>query len=630
MCGIAGIFSRVRDAGDLNRRVTLMTSSLIHRGPDAGATISLANTECGSPVSVAFGHRRLAIIDLSDAAAQPMRDVQNANVLTYNGEIFNHRELRTDLAQRGHRFISQSDTEVILKAYAEWGVGAWRKLEGMFAFAIWDERNRDLHLVRDQMGIKPLYYANQGSCVTFASEVRGILASGLVDRRLSYEGLDSYLRYGSVQEPSTFIAGIQSIAPGSYLTVSANGLCNTRKYWSLLECTQRNVPRRISAMDIFPAIEETIERQLVSDAPLGVFLSGGIDSSAIAALAAKGGRAVKTFCIRADDPFEDESAYAEATANHLKCEHSTLTVTGAEMRRDLSAALASYDQPSHDGLNTYIISSLIRKAGIKVALSGLGGDELFVGYSGFRKAQRVARLGEYNRLLPTPLLKALRWCLGKCTPVGSSRGAAIETLCDPSLPASYFAARTMFCESHRARLTTIPASSGAAWMNREKLLAEQSRDLSLINSISYLEMQTYMLSTLLRDADQMSMAHGLEIRVPFVDSRLVEKVLPIEAFEKTGGANGKKLLLAAVQHLLPTNLSARPKRGFTLPLKTWLSVDLRRDVEAVFFAHDLKGPWDKSCLRAVWRDFLLGRVSWTRVQTIYVLEDWLQRHAIRS
>jgi asparagine synthase (glutamine-hydrolysing) len=344
-----------------------MIDCSIHRGPDDSGCDSVA--EESERHAVVFGHRRLAIVDLSAAGHQPMQDSESGHWITFNGEIYNFRELRQELEGRGHLFRSHSDTEVILKAYAEWGVGCWRRLRGIFAFGLWDARARELHLVRDHLGVKPLYYAQAEKGLIFASEVRAILGSGGIERRLSLEGLSSYLKYGSVQEPVTLIAGVESLTPGHFLTVETGGRSAVRAFWRVSECLERNNESAPTVKDVRAVLEDSVRRQMMADVPVGVFLSGGVDSTAIAALALNAQTGpVRTFCIGSDDPQVDESSEAARTAQILGSEHSNLVLEGGVVRQKLDVALSSYDQPSYDGINTYFVSMLVRQAGIKVAI----------------------------------------------------------------------------------------------------------------------------------------------------------------------------------------------------------------------------------------------------------------------
>ena len=560
-----------------------------------------------------------------------MSDPVAGNWITYNGEIYNFLELRGDLEKRGHRFVSRCDTEVILKAYAEWGVGCWRRLRGIFAFGLWDERYHELHLVRDHMGVKPLYFAYENNSLVFASEVRALLDAGLNRRKLSVDGLWSYLKYGSVQEPVTLVQGVESVEPGHFLTCDAHGRKIQHHYWRLGECINRNWATQPSSDEVSAALRDSVKRQLVSDVPLGVFLSGGVDSSAIAALAVHAGYGqVKTFCIGTDDKNSDESAEAKATSAWLGTEHTTLVLQANIVAANFGNALNSYDQPSIDGLNTYFVSKLVRDAGISVALSGLGGDEVFLGYGGFEKAMRMARLGRQLAWIPTALRKQLGVAVDCFSTLGRSTPTALSELLR-SKSSSYYCSRTLFssCSGESLLSSGFPGRSAAsAWGKRESELVKGGEALSDINRISFLEIQTYMMSTLLRDADQMSMAHGLELRVPLIDHQLIEHVLPLLDSEKLVGNQSKSLLIRAMGTAIPPFIAARAKRGFSLPLHRWILGELYPVFDDHFNSAVLRGPWDRAVYRNVWNDFLSGRVSWSRILSLYSLEHWMQRNKI--
>jgi asparagine synthase (glutamine-hydrolysing) len=627
MCGIAGLWTNRSGVDAAVQRVGAVTTAVAHRGPDDKGVEAVNQ----SP-AVVFGHTRLSILDLSSAGHQPMLDPLTRNWITYNGEIYNFPELRAELEALGQVFRSKCDTEVILKGYAQWGVGCWRRLRGIFAFGIWDTECRELHLVRDHLGVKPLYYVAPPEGLVFSSEVRAIVASGLISKKLSVAGLNSFLKYGSVQEPCSLVHGVESVPPGHYLTCALDGKVITRNYWSVVECVVRNWETQPRADEVRYYLEDSIQRQLISDVPVGVFLSGGVDSTVIAALAARAQPgAIKTFCIGVEQAELDESTESLDTAKFLGCQHSTLILEGSKVKEMLSAAIASYDQPSYDGLNTYFISKLVRQAGIKVALSGLGGDELFVGYSGFSKVQQIGRIDGWAHLLPASARDFLSGVLANCSAPGAAVGGTLSEVLDPKISESYFASRTLFSRRHIEKLTGIGSGSrwiDQPWVHRERRLSKAAGELKGVDRASFFEMQTYMLSTLLRDSDQMSMVHGLELRVPLIDPVLVEHVLPVAMKDKVKGREGKQLLFGALGNLLPAAVVNRRKRGFTLPFRQWMQRDLRGMVGERFLDIKPRGPWDERAFRQIWLDFQSGRVAWSRVLALYVLESWLQDNGV--
>lgn len=641
MCGILGIWTNRMQCEQALQCSRLMSSALAHRGPDDdGIEVVNANGEMsrgesreiiGGPL-VLFAHRRLSILDLSGAGHQPMRDPATGNWITFNGEIYNFSDLRAELVGRGHKFRSKCDTEVILKSYAEWGVGCWRRLRGMFAIGLWDSKYQELHLVRDHLGVKPLYIGRSENGLVFASEVRAILASRLVDRRISVEGLNSYLKYGSVQEPCTLVDRVESLPAGHYLTCAPDGRTTVRHYWTVSECLVRNWEAPPRAEEVRHYLEDAVRRQLISDVPVGVFLSGGVDSTVIAALAtrARPGE-INTFCIGVEQKEFDESAEAALTAKFLGCRHTTLMLDGNQVQKQFDAAIGSYDQPSYDGINTYFISMLVRQAGIKVALSGLGGDELFVGYEGFSKARRMTRISEVAHFFPRTIRRWLGESLAAISPPGDAIPGTVSEVLDAELVEPYFSSRTLFSRHHIERLTGTRLNvdwSQQSWVRREQELSRSAAGLHGVDRVSFMELQTYMLSTLLRDSDQMSMAHGLELRVPLIDPELLEHVLPVAMEEKTTGGVGKQLLFDALGALLPSEVLTRRKRGFTLPFRDWMHRDLQNTVGERFLDIKPQGPWDERTFRQIWHNFRAGRIAWSRVLTLFVLENWLQENQV--
>jgi len=639
MCGIVGIWTSRLDREEARRQVVAMTDRARHRGPDDQGLDVVSDAPAalsggGAGPLVVFGHRRLSIVDLSKAGHQPMHDPVTGNWITYNGEIYNFPELRMELEGKGHRFLSHCDTEVILKGYAEWGIGCWRRLRGIFAFGLWDFRNRELHLVRDHLGVKPLYYANTTLGVCFASEVRSLLASRWCEQRLNVDALRSYLKYGSVQEPCTLVEGIVSLTAGHYLTCDSTGMVTVRHFWSVAECIVRNWERQPVADDVFALLEDSVRRQMVADVPVGVFLSGGLDSTAIAALAARAQPGnVRTFCIGSDERQFDESNEAARTAELLGCQHQTLILEGRMVSDGLSDAIDCYDQPSYDGINTYFISRLVRQQGIKVALSGLGGDELFIGYDGFRKSRALERIGRYERLSPHGARRMVFDLFGNRSPPGGAFAGAISEIFSDDLASPYFASRILFSRAHMRRLmagVSHSASGQSAWERRECRLAQQAMGMADIDRISFLELQSYMLSTLLRDSDQMSMAHGLELRVPLIDPIVVEHLMAINTKEKTSLGVNKQLLQMALANLVPREVATRKKHGFTLPFERWLLCDLEAQIGACFQSKSLRGPWEEKAFRDVWANFKVGRVAWSRVLTLFILERWLEKNGVTA
>ncbi|HEX8707835.1 MAG TPA: asparagine synthase (glutamine-hydrolyzing), partial [Pyrinomonadaceae bacterium] len=402
MCGIAGIISAsgerepesgARGAG-LREALARMVKYLDHRGPDDRGLSVLSPKGC----EVGLGHTRLSILDLSTAGHQPMSDPRTGNQITYNGEVYNFRELRGALGEGPDAWRSQSDTEVILRAYQRDGRECLENLRGMFAFGLWDAGRRKLLLARDRLGIKPLYYYAGRGFFLFASEVKALLESGLVPRRLDRLGLWHYLAYQSVPAPRTLVEGVRALEPGSWMTVDERGEREAGCYWNMLSrgtAEARDAAPAESRRRVRELLHEAVALNLVSDVPVGAFLSGGLDSSAVVALMREAGAAPRTFTVGFAESGYDEASQARRTAAHFQTVHTEIRLTQERLLEQLPEALAVMDQPTGDGLNTYVVARAVREQGIKVALSGLGGDEFFAGYPSFTRLKRMMRYGRW-------------------------------------------------------------------------------------------------------------------------------------------------------------------------------------------------------------------------------------------
>jgi asparagine synthase (glutamine-hydrolysing) len=637
MCGIFGIVSR---DGELPREVLVRAErSLAHRGPDDAGTVVI---EGGAGIGqLGFAHTRLSIIDLSPLGHQPMQDPATGNWIVFNGEIYNFRDLRRELESGGAEFRSQSDTEVILRAYRVWGEDCLSRLRGMFAFALWDAPQQRLLLARDPMGIKPLYYFQAETYFLFASEVRTLLKSGLVPRRLDSTGVLSYLAFGSVYEPWTIVEGVSALPPASVLTVE-RGSVSGREYWSPLrqaagrDLKEEPSPDRGAAADRLPAIlRDAVLSHLVSDVPVGVFLSGGIDSSSLVAILSHNGVRANTFSLVFSEEEFNEARYSRAVARRFGTEHHEIPVSPDDTLALLPEALRAMDQPTIDGINTYLVSAKTRAAGVKVALTGLGADEMFAGYSNFRRVSRMEKfLKRFGRLpgLARRTVAASLAALGARSDRNrklAELASSLDLSVNPHFVHPYFLARMLFAPSERKR----PFGSGG-YEAAEQALASalrqsvaESQSLDPVNRVSYLESQFYMRNTLLRDSDFMSMAHGLELRVPFLDRALVETCFHIPGTKKLEGRFPKSLLLASLGVELPGEIVNRPKRGFVLPFERWLRGEMRPVVESALLRGDSDRPGlDPGAAREVWDRFLAGETSWSRPWSLFVLAQWCEQN----
>jgi asparagine synthase (glutamine-hydrolysing) len=631
MCGIVGILTRKTQISPAV--LEQATASLAHRGPDDSGTVLLKQTQ-PEPLEIGLGHRRLAILDLSPLGHQPMHDPITGNWIVFNGEIYNFRELRKELEAAGAEFKSHSDTEVILAAYRVWGESCLTRLGGMFAFALWDEPRKRLLFARDPMGIKPLYYHQSEQTFVFASEIRTLLRTGLVPRKPDPTGVLSYLAFGSVYEPWTILDGVKAVPPGHVLTVES-GSVRSREYWNPLHSCSLDESvassgNGIAAAKQLPAVlRDAVLSHLVSDVPVGVFLSGGIDSSALVAVLSHNGVRANTFSLVFQEEEFNEGQYSREVARRFGAEHHEIPVSQQDTLAVLPEALCAMDQPTIDGVNTYLVSAKTRAAGVKVALTGLGADEMFAGYSNFHRVPRMEifskQFGRLPKLARRPIAASIALFGGKGD---RSRKLAELATGHDSIVHPYFLVRTLFGAAEREALVNAgceESERSLASILRQSIA--QSSTLDPVNRVSYLESHCYMRNTLLRDSDFMSMAHGLELRVPFLDRTLVEACFRIPGDKKLQGSLPKGLLLASLGVELPREIVNRPKRGFTLPFERWLRGEMRPVVEDEL----LKSNWDQtsisaSAVREVWSRFLAGETSWSRPWSLYVLRRWCERN----
>jgi asparagine synthase (glutamine-hydrolysing) len=622
MCGFFGLVTRAQDGVDLEG----VLRSLAHRGPDGSGTFR--GTAAGRRCTLA--HTRLAVIDLSEGGHQPRSSADGRYTIAFNGEIYNHREVRGDLERAGRRFTTTSDTEVLVEAFAEWGPACLSKLRGMFAFAIWDALLGTIFLARDRLGIKPLYVTRTPNGIAFASEVRTLLKAGLGSRSLSQQGLYDYLTWGSAADPTTLVEGVESVLPGTY--VEADGTCvRSRAYWQPRATSKPPGSVAEAVERIRPVLGSAVTSHLVADVPVGVFLSGGIDSSVITALArAASSGELHTFSIGLEEDAMGESPHAEAVARAIGTTHHSLPLSGVTVREDLDEALAALDQPSGDGINTYFVARAVRRAGLKVVLSGLGGDEIFAGYDHFRN---FGRLRQLTGLLPAgaapKLLAGLRRFGPRALRGREAKLAALLTA-PRADAATYAVLRSMFTPTQVATLlpdARVPLAS-AAFV--PAYLAEQPhRAIDSVNLFSVLELTNYLRNTLLRDSDSMSMAHGLELRVPFLDHLLVEELLAIPGPMKLSDEVNKPLLVAAAP-TLPRAAVYRKKMGFQLPFDAWLRGALKPKVEALLLEGALTtiAGLRSAEVEHMWRSFQMGSrdINATRIWSLVALSFWCDRN----
>jgi len=636
VCGIAGVIVTEPERYDLRAVVERARLSLTHRGPDDHGLFAPVGGRC------ALAHTRLSIIDLSPAGHQPMSTPDGRYWITFNGEIYNFRELRRELERSGEAFASQSDTEVILRLYARDGADCLSRLRGMFAFAIWDAERQKLFIARDRLGVKPLYYYAGEGMVIFASEVRAILATELVPRQVDPVALNEYLAYQSIPAPRTLIKGVRSLPPGAWMTIDAAGVIEERAYWDLLRNSSteaREASKTAALRRTGELLREATELHLVSDVPVGVFLSGGIDSSAIVALMSELGHTPHTFSVIFAESNYDESVYARQVAARFGAEHTEIRLTESAMLDQLPDALSAMDQPTGDGINTYVVSRAVKEAGVKVALSGLGGDEFFAGYPSFLRLEKAVRYLRPLSYLPAAARAAAARVV-ELAGGGSVRAtkAAAMIGSDGSLAEIYPVTRQVLSLSQRRALLNgrwkrLDEESQDPYVEMLKA-AYQNTGAELFAQISYAEGRAYMHDVLLRDTDQMSMAHALEARVPLLDHKLVEYLMGAPDEYKRPNGTPKSLLVASLGDLLPRDVTHRPKQGFTLPFADWMRGELRRFCEERLHPQRIaaRGIFDANEINKLWRAFLNGSqaVSWSRLWVLVALEEWLERNQAQS
>lgn len=591
MCGIAGILT----PGPLSSRhragLAAMRGALRHRGPDGQGEWT---SPCGT---AAFAHTRLAVFDRTAAAAQPMSIANGRFTITYNGAIYNLAELRRSLGQRGIRFETHSDTEVILRLYEREGAAAIEQLRGMFALAIWDAGARSCLLARDRFGIKPLYYAVTGGAFAFASEVRALWQSSLVSPDLDPDALYGYLRCGSVPEPATLLREVKCLPAGHHVTWSGQ-LPAPQPYWHLRFGSDGSPETAVA--DTRRVLADSVERHFAGDAPVGVFLSGGVDSSAIVALAsAAGRRGVKTFSLSFPGTPDDEGPLARRTAEHFGAEHHTCEMNAVTARSALAAYTRAADQPSIDGLNTYVMAEFARAGGATVVLSGVGADELFGGYHTFTGVPRLAAW--HKRFAWTGAVGAgVGRLVESAAPDVRSRRVADMISRAPGLDNAYQAYRGIFTHAEATALAGrfLDADAGPFALPRE-----EAGDSSPQDTVSRFELTRYVRNQLLRDGDVMSMAFGVELRTPYLDAEVVDCVSAIPAAVRL--ERGKALLRRAVPEIPPW-VARQPKRCFQFPFEHWID-----------------GEWRKALTAA--DDTYPAGTIWYRTWCVFALESWMSK-----
>jgi len=574
MCGIVTIFAYGDAAPSVEQEeLTRIREAMLPRGPD-GVGLWLSSDR-----RVGLAHRRLAIIDLSDAGAQPMATKDEHLHLVFNGEIYNYRALRNELEKQGHHFFSNSDTEVLLHLYREKGREMVHHLRGMYAFAVYDATKKGIFLARDPFGIKPLYYANDGQTLRVASQVKALLQGGQLDATPEPSGHVGFFLWGYVPEPSTLYKQIHAFPAGSTLWIDRTGHCDLRSFYNIaahLGDIEETVPFRTRTEiqeQLRAALVDSVKHHMVADVPVGIFLSAGLDSTTLAALAAEVAatslRAITLGFKNYQGTVHDETPGAETVARHYGLRQQTQWITRSDFQAHLNSVLAAMDQPSIDGVNSYFVSKAAAEAGLKVALAGQGGDELFGGYPSFRQ---IPSLVDVCRWLPLPQScgKAFRWLSAPLLRHFTSAKYASLLEYGGTYGGAYLLRRGLFMPWELPELLDGEMVR-EGWRELQPLMrleetihGVEARHLR----IAALEMTWYLRSQLLRDADWAGMAHSVEIRVPFVDVELLRRLAPLLVLRH---APTKKDMASVPARPLPEELQWRPKTGFTVPIHEWLS-----------------------------------------------------------
>ena len=626
MCGITGIVGNQINQSNYHYAIKKMNDAIAHRGPNSEGVWN--DEHCF------LGHRRLSIIDLSEAGNQPFLSQDKRYIMVYNGELYNYRELKLELQRAEHGsknlpyiFRTNTDTEVILASYLRWGIDCVKRFNGMFAFAIWDTVEQKLVVARDRMGIKPLYYQFKNNVLLFGSEIRALIHSGLIDKKINLKSVAEYIQYTTVHAPNTIIQDVFMLMPGHILELQ-HGNIKTQQYWNINDFTKTkgDLSYKETCTKVNELLTASVERRLVADVPFGAFLSGGIDSSAIVGLMSKvSSEKVQTFNVSFDEGEFSEAKYAKQIAEKFNTEHHEIKLTPNDFLKQLPEALAAMDHPSGDGPNSYIVSKATKNAGITMALSGLGGDELFAGYDIFKRYYELEKKGWLN-IIPAKGL-AGKLLAAKKKSVQGDKTAEILALDMINGFNAYPINRKLFNQKDYAGL--LKENYNADNFIKNVIKKSETDKQHVLSRVSLFEIQTYMQNILLRDADQMSMAVALEVRVPFLDYQLVEFALSVKDEYKYPHTQ-KKLLVDALGDLLPDNIVNRPKMGFVLPWKDWLKEDLKDFCEENIAQFSKRSFVNREAVLLIWNRFLSNdpKITWSRVWHLVVLNNWINTHQI--
>ncbi len=622
MCGINGIY-RFSGQSYPKDMMAKMNEVIIHRGPDSG--------DIFVDDYVQLGHRRLSIIDTDSRSDQPFHSPDGRYVLIFNGEIYNYKKLKALLTD--YNFLTDSDTEVVLAAFIKWGEHCIKHFNGMFSFAIWDTLNKTMFIARDRLGIKPLYYFLDNEKIIFSSSVKALLSTNLVPRRLNKTGLIDYLRFQTVHAPFTIIDNIFSLMPGQYMVLNDERQ-DVKAYWSLTnDYKVVNTDKSKVIGGIQEKLKNAVELRLMSDVPFGAFLSGGIDSSIIVALMAEThSRPIDTFSVVFKEEAFSEGKYAKMMSDRYGTNHHEIELTANHFKDLIPNALNFLDHPSGDGLNTYVVSKYTKEAGITMALSGLGGDELFGGYSIFNQIPNLQSkkwLGSFPNYARKQVGNVYH-AVKRNVPSSKIKALLKQEYFDTEYIHQFY--RQVLMDNQIKNLVNFDALPlNKSFEIAHELVGYKTDGWALppLSRISVAEIATYMQNVLLRDSDQMSMAHALELRVPFLDHELVEYVLGVSD-ELKKPIIPKQLLVESFKDKLPEEVYNRKKMGFVLPYDQWMRNELKSFCESNLNHLKRVSTFKENGIDKLWQHFLKGnkQVTWSRIWPLVVLGNWIELNKI--
>lgn len=616
MCGIAGIIARQNE--DLDHNLNEMIKALSHRGPDAHGTYKDKN--------VFFGHSRLSIIDLLPRSNQPMHDAELNFTIVFNGEIYNFLKVKEEIGNL-YNFQTKSDTEVLLAGYIIYGEKILEKINGCFAFAIYDRMKRKVFIARDRLGIKPLYYHLSSDFFIFSSEIRPIISTKLISKKIDNLGLNQLIKYQSSIAPNTILDDVKMLIPGSYMTFNIDEFnSKNKKYWFMnYQNNNKNFIQNDIKEEVHNKVTSAIEKRMISDVEVAAFLSGGIDSSIIVACMSNLNleKPINTFSLVHKDSDFDESKYSDQIAKAYKTNHYKVEINNDDLLNELFEALKSYDSPSADGLNSYIVSKKISDIGIKVALSGLGGDELFGGYHTFKYWYLFKKW--QNKIYPIanrifPIIK---------------KNIDIENI-KLYKTMSLFDLKNKNSKNVNQILRNVSGKYGELIFKTkindlydQKNYYENKYNEYLYSQYSVSEIELYTTNVLLKDTDQMSMGSGLEVRVPFLDHELVEYVLSLPDKLKKSKMS-KQLLVDAFTDYIPSEIYMRKKQGFVIPVNNWMQRELFE-----FCSNQIEKICDNDYFNAdkilmLWNRFLKNKKYGSVIWSLVIFNNWVENNLTKS